>query len=137
MTNPTPASDNLDAGRHPVHEKLWSDPQLAAEEEKVMGSLTEMAADKYRRLFPWAELPEFDAFEAWLTQVGTTLVKFGFSTSNPHQLALRIAAVGPVGGWRLRDEVSGIPRAATPEEIAEFVAAVGLPPVSSPRRRPQ
>ncbi len=59
---------------------------MASGLERLAGSLAQMAADKYKRLFPWEELPDFDAFQAWLAQVGTTLSSS--ASTRPIQMAL-------------------------------------------------
>ena len=92
--------------------------------ERLLALLAEMAKSRYERLFPNYPLPDFDALMAWLDQLGVTFSEFAFQGE---PVALRVAALGPVGGWRVQDEANPDNpdgRALTPLEIARLVAAV-------------
>jgi hypothetical protein len=94
---------------------------------RISDLLVEMAKDRYQRLFPDYPLPEFDPFMAWLDQVGVTFSEFAFHVRDPETVALRVAALGPVGGCRVRDEANPNKhggRALTPDEITQLVAIV-------------
>ena len=95
--------------------------------ERISVLLAEMAKSRYPRLFPDYPFPEFDLFMAWLGQVGVTFTQFAFHMPDPDGFALRAVALGPVGGWRVRDDTNAANpdgRALTPDEIAQLVAAV-------------
>jgi hypothetical protein len=95
--------------------------------ERISALFAEMAKSRYTRLFPDYPFPEFDYFMAWLRQLGVTFTEFAFHLPDPDGFALRAAALGPVGGWRVRDDANPDNpdgRALTPDEIAQLVAVV-------------
>jgi hypothetical protein len=71
---------------------------------EVIDLLIPMAVKRYEQLFPWARVPAFDPFMAWLDELGVTFSEFAFHIRDPDTLALRLAEVGPVGGWQVQDE---------------------------------
>lgn len=112
-----------------------TEDEIQAGLDRLVEIMVRTAMDRYRKLFPWAEDPPFADFEAWMARVGTSWNEFGFVPAEPKELARRIAAVGPVGGWRVRDGVTSEGRDCTPEEIAMIRARLEATWPDPPRRR--
>jgi len=104
--------------------------------DRVGEILAGAASRRYTGLFGSGRLPDPEAFTAWLVQVGVTFTDFAVSDLS-RETVLRIVEVGPVGGWRFKDEVTGEGRPATTEEIAQLVDSVRQRPPMDPPDRPK